>query len=428
MDSVVGVDGFEGGSPTACSPALARGIRILFIVEAVSLAHVARARVLAAMLDDAGFSITMACDDRYDFLFEPPKFARLPLESISSEDFGMALQRGTPIYSLQRLQRYAVDDRRVMDRVEPDVVIGDFRLSLSVSARIAKIPYATVTNAGWSPYASVDFPVPDTLLTRTLGVTAAQWSFDRLRPVVFALHASALNRLRRRHGLAPLPADLRYTYTDADCVLYADLPEVIATPGAPPSHRHLGPLLWSPAIAEPEWSGRVPGDRPLIYVTLGSSGRSSLFPEVVKALAGLPVVVVAATAGHAGAAVPTSGNRFCADFLAGEAWARRARVVVCNGGSPTCYQALAEGVPVVGLPGNLDQFLNMAAVERTGAGRLVRATSRTAQDVCDAVREMLDEPRYAHAAGRLATLIRDSDPARVASETLVGLSRAGAGS
>lgn len=57
---------------------------------------------------------------------------------------------------------------------------------------------------------------------------------------------------------------------------------------------------------------------------------------------------------------------FCSAYLPGNQAAARADLVVCNGGSPTTFQALSEGVPVLGIPGNLDQFLNMHYLERYG--------------------------------------------------------------
>ena len=68
------------------------------------------------------------------------------------------------------LRAYVDDDLALLEAVRPDVVIGDFRLSLSVSARVAGIPYVNVTNAYWSPYARPHFEVPNLALTRLVGL------------------------------------------------------------------------------------------------------------------------------------------------------------------------------------------------------------------------------------------------------------------
>ena len=57
----------------------------------------------------------------------------------------------------------------------------------------------------------------------------------------------------------------------------------------------------------------------------------------------------------------------------GAAMAALAKLVICNGGSPAIHQALLQGTPVIGIPANLDQLLNMRFVVRSGAGLSLRA-------------------------------------------------------
>ena len=54
----------------------------------------------------------------------------------------------------------------MLAEIAPDLVVGDLRVSLSVSARLAGIPYVAIANAYWSPYARRRFPLPDVLWTR----------------------------------------------------------------------------------------------------------------------------------------------------------------------------------------------------------------------------------------------------------------------
>ena len=85
------------------------------------------------------------------------------------------------------------------------------------------------------------------------------------------------------------------------------------------------------------------------YVTLGSSGRVDRLPVVVDVAAELGYQVLVATAGRSNlGAVPRHVH--VADYLPGHLAARRAGLVVSNGGSTTGYQALAEGRPSWGSP------------------------------------------------------------------------------
>jgi UDP:flavonoid glycosyltransferase YjiC (YdhE family) len=395
-----------------------RRIRVLVMAEAVTLAHVGRPVALAAGLDPRRFEVHFAASPRFDALLGPLPHTRHDLDSIPTARFLDALDRGAPVYSADDLRRYVREDRSLLADVRPDVVVGDFRLSLSVSARLAGVPYATITNVYWSPSARRRFPLPELPLTRTLGVRAAGIVFPLARPVAFALHTRPLNRVRREHGLPSLGPDLRRTYTDADLVLFADVPE-LAPPHTPaPGQEFLGPVLWEPAAAAPP----LPDDRPLVHVTLGSSGRGRLLDAAVRAFADLPVAVVAARAGAA-LPDPVPRNVVAADYLPGTAVARRAALVVCNGGSPAVHQALSAGTPVLGLAGNMDQHLSMGSVTAAGAGLLVRSEHATPTTIARAARRLLDEPDFRARARELADRFASHDAPAAFARAVERLSR-----
>jgi len=391
-------------------PALPRR-RIAIFAEAVTLAHVARPLALARGLDAERYDVTFVCDPRYaDFLAAEPWRIHW-IDSISGERFRDALAKGRPVYDAATLQRYVDDDLAVIDAVRPDVVVGDFRLSLSASARIAAIPYAAICSTYWSPYARQHYSIPDHPLVGMLGLATAQVLFDVFRPLAFAHHARPLNRVRRSRGLPSLGLDLRRTYTDADWVLYADPPELAATERLPANHRYLGPVLWSPPVAPPAWWADLPDDRPVVYVTMGSSGSQHDLATALDALSGVDCTVIAATAGGGPVSVRSS-RQFVADYLPGEAASQRAQLVVCNGGAPTSQQALAAGRPVLGIARNLDQHLNMQCIERAGAGVRLRSDKATVDAVRRAVEHLLTTPAFAAAAGRLAQSFATQDAPR----------------
>jgi len=387
--------------------------KILFVAEAVTLAHVGRPLTLAQGLDNTLYEVHFACTDGYDFCFQGIPFQRWRIRSIPSRQFLHALAQGKPVYDEATLQAYVEDDLRLFDAVRPDLVIGDFRLSLSVSARLRAIPYITISNAYWSPHVRQHYTVPGLPLTRMLPIWLANSLFRLIRPLAFASHAVPLNRVRRRHGLPSLGGDLRRIYTDADQTLYADIPQLFPPQAMPAHHGYLGAVVWAPPMDLPSWwqlpELRQDQGRPLIYVTLGSSGQSQLLPRVLHALSTLPVTVLAATAGTIKLdSVPP--NAHVAPFLPGDAAARRASLVICNGGSPTSQQALVAGVPVIGIAGNLDQFLNMHGIVAAGAGQLLRADRYSEDILRQAVTRLLGDHRAQQAARQLAAAFQDYSP------------------
>ncbi|MBI3366893.1 MAG: glycosyl transferase family 1 [Burkholderiales bacterium] len=385
-------------------------MRILFFAEAVTLAHVARPLALAGALTPGRHEIVIACHPRYAAFADAGPWRRVDLNSIAPAQFTQALARGAPVFDLPTLQAYVAEDRALIAQHRPDVVVGDFRLSLSVSARLAGVPYIAISNAYWCPGYAGGYALPVLPMTRFMPVALASLLFNIARPLAFALHCRPLNRLRRQHGLPGFGNDLRRAYTDADHVLIADDPSLYRVDGPTAMQTAIGSLAWSPPIAPPPWWNEpAPADTPDVYVTLGSSGPRAMLAAALRALAPLPVRVIASSAG---AAAPTDlpPNARIAPYLPGDAAAARSRLVICNGGSLTVQQALAVGVPVLGLASNMDQFLNMAPIVAAGAGLTLRADRATPASIRSASQALLSHPAHAAAARALQARMQP-DPA-----------------
>ncbi len=373
--------------------------RVLFVAEAVTLAQVVRLRVLAGSLDPALYEVHFASSTFDPLVFDGTNFTRWHIASLSPAEVERAVARGSRIYSAPTLSAYVDAELGLFGRVQPDLVVGDLRWSLAVSAPHAGVPLASLINAYWSPFALRDgFPMPDHPVLRLLDETTAERYFPRALPWVFRLFAQPLNVVRRRYGLPPL-VDLLELLTYGDYTVYPDVAELTPLAGAPASHVFLGPVLWSAAVpcGALEHLGR---QRPLVYVTLGSSGHLAALEKVLAGLENLDVDVLLATAGRA-APRNLPANVQAADFVPGEEAARRASLVVCNGGSTTGYQALAAGKPVLGIAFNFDQHLAMQAIERYGAGVRLRATTLAPGQVRNAATHMLASHGFAARAEKL---------------------------
>lgn len=378
--------------------------RILFFAEAVTLAHVVRPLVLAQSLPPENHEVHFACPVHETPWLKEVSFRHWPVDCIAGERFLNSLARGAPPYDRKTLRGYVEQDLSIIDAVGPDLVVGDFRLSLMVSCYLRKLRHVNICNAYWSPR-SVDrgYPLPDHPAIGWFGLPVVSAMYRLLAPALLGLHSRVYNGFRREYGLPPL-ADLRQIYTAGDQVLYADVPSFSPLVELPRNHHFVGPVLWSPSVEPPAWWDCRTGQGECVYVTFGSSGAAALLPEVVAALAGMPFQVLVATGGRVKLPSPAP-NVHVADFLPGIDAARRSRLVICNGGSPTAYQALSQGVPVLGIPSNMDQFLNMLCVERVQAGRLLRTQHVQPDRLRSLVSELVTNPLYSDNARRLAVEI-----------------------
>ena len=142
---------------------------------------------------------------------------------------------------------------------------------------------------------------------------------------------------------------------------------------------------------------------------------------IIEALQGLDVDSVIAV-GEGNTLRITAKNMLVARYLPGDQVAGMASVVICNGGSPTSHQALGKGCPVLGIPSNLDQLLNMQCVERVGAGLSIRADALSVKGLQSALVALLEDASYSEAAKRIATLFAAYDPVSLIGDALAMLS------
>jgi UDP:flavonoid glycosyltransferase YjiC (YdhE family) len=376
--------------------------RVLLVSENLSFSQVVRLVSLGRRLDPTRYEVHFACSAFDPLFFAGTDFRRWPLYTVDHDLAWARMDAGQSIYDSELLAAYVEAELALLEEVKPDLVIGDFRLTLSLSAELGRVRSATLVNAYWSPFSvHPDFPVPDHPLVDAIGVERATRYFPDALSAALAANAAPINELRQRHGLAPLKG-MREVMSHGDFTLYPDSPELCPTRDLPAHHHYLGPVFWSPQLPlDAELLAWAQG-QPFVYVTLGSSGRLSALSAVLEALARLPVRALLATAERALPAELPANVRAAA-YVPGQLAARAARFVITNGGASTSHQALGEGKPVLGVPSNMDQYLSMAAIERAGAGLLLRAGTITTNEAQAAMVRLLEADDFE----RQARAVRD---------------------
>jgi len=127
--------------------------RLLFVAENVTLAQVVRLVTLARGLPRDSYDVHFACSEFPALVFAATHFTQHRIDTLAPELAAKALQAGRRLYEKSTLLRYVGAETRLIDAVRPDLVIGDFRLSLSTSAELRGVPSAVLTNSYWSPFA-----------------------------------------------------------------------------------------------------------------------------------------------------------------------------------------------------------------------------------------------------------------------------------
>ncbi len=366
--------------------------RILFVGEAVSLAHIGRPATLARWTRDAGYDVHFACGSAFASVARAEGFVPHELLTIDAGLFYARLNAGQFFYTAAELETYVRAELELFAMLRPDVIVGDFRLSLAISAQRAGIPLVALNNAHWSPDAPCRFGAPDVGLFRVLPTEVRDGLFALIRPLAFRTFAQPLNAVRRRFGMRPLN-DFRQHYTAGDSCAYMDLPELYPAQAERENARSffVGPVIWKPRHVRKLSAPELGRNRPLAYVTMGSSGHARVLPNVLRALlnADYDIALSGVNATQAQTLyrqLPDLGPRsIAAPFFDPEEILEGAAFTVCHGGSGTVYQSLAAGVPLLCLPGNPDQGLVAAAVVGRGAGLSIEPRAATVRALSAAI-------------------------------------------
>jgi UDP:flavonoid glycosyltransferase YjiC (YdhE family) len=380
--------------------------KILFVGEAICLAHVGRPAVLARWAKEAGYDVAFACGEAYAQTASAEGLKPLSLQTVSVETNRRRLAEGKFFYTADEIVAYAKADAELLQAFRPDLVVTDLRLSMTIAAQKVGVPQLALVNAHWSPGGNYRLPAPNTGIFRYMPSAWRDALFGALTPLAMKYFPKPLDEAYRRCGLKP-SADMRRHYTAGDYCAYLDLPELFPIQRMPHGHFYLGPLAWTPKNLPPPPLDELSADRPLVYVSMGSSGDESVLPAVLQATAAAGFQIVLSGLGEKEAAelrrsVPELNGRFAtAKCFDPAPVLRRATLTICHGGSGTVYQSLAHGVPVVSLPDNPDQGLIARQVTTAGAGVWVRPEAIKTTDWTETFSAALNCTETAAHFGRL---------------------------
>ncbi len=364
------------------------------------LSHVSRPLEIAKALRElGGYQIVFAGDGAYMRLPRECGFDVRPALTLAPDHVMRCCRSGRANWwDYGTLAAHVEADLEVFTQEKPDLVLGDFRLSLSTSCELAEIPLAVTLNAAWTDYYSARVRAPEHLwVTRALGRRLTTRLFPWVKSAILRLDSRPFRRYRRERGLAP-----RHNIWDVwrgNLNLIVDTPDYGPTEELPDSFQYIGPIVWEPDIAPPPWLDRLDPDRPTVYFTMGSTGYPHFFELAVELFGDSEYQGVMTTAGMA-QFDKLPDNFFAADYAPGSALLERSDVVVCHGGNGTIYQALGHGVPIIGIPTMHDQEFNLDRVVALGAGIHLSELRFRPEHLEQAVQEVLANGSYRGGARR----------------------------
>ena len=244
------------------------------------------------------------------------------------------------------------------------------------------------------------------VVAERVGLPHAAVQISAFRPHIHPLLVPSLDQLRAIGGLPPDPRlAMLYRY-----LLLAPFPlryQNPAVPLPPTAHavQHISfDIEHAGEVSLPRWIAEMP-QQPTIYATLGTAYNHvpGLFSMLLAALGDEPInLIVTLGPGHDpddfGAQPP---HIHLAQYIPQSLLFPHCDLVITHGGSGTVRTALAYGLPMAIMPIAADQPENARRCAALGAARVVASGNRTKEAMREAVRIVLQDPRYRQNAERL---------------------------
>lgn len=404
---------------------------VVFAPETFNLAETTRAIQVARALADrhrcvfAGYSARYAGLVReagFPFRALEPTLTDAQAEQLLRADQGRGLRHPFDVATVRARVQEETDLLREVDAAA--VVIG-MTVSQLVSARVVGIPLVHVKPYAYSaPHVASlrRVPVTDgsTALGRALG-TAAGALVRRTLPHV-GLRPRAFDVVAGEHGLRLPRSTLRAL--EADVNLVASMTGFLEDCPLPAGYAHVGPVF-------AHLDGRLPQDvrdvlatssRPVVYLGLGSSASPALVVRALRALAAMPVTVVAPVGQYLGDAHlerlrPDLGPHvLLTPLLPTHELLPLVDAAVLHGGEGTVQAAVAHGVPFVGIGLQAEQRWNVDECARHGAALPARPHEIGGRGFAAKVAAVVRDSRHRTAARRLQERLRGVDGAARAAE------------
>lgn len=381
--------------------------------------------MIARELGHRGHAVLLAGADRFlrDWAREDGRLQYVELPDIPAGEGLQILRSLWKIPDPRWLETHVRAELELLDHLKPDVVVVDFRLTMFISARVRRVPLVSLLGGRWLyPYAAKPYRPFRTapafwwrrLLGRRVGEAVISRHFHRL----LRYKIRPYRRLLARYGLEPKRDLWELFLGDLNLILDSEL--LAPMRSLPENFVRVGPVYWEPALPEPEWLDEWTAVRPVIYVTLGSTGHPLLFRQLLKVL--IPYRVILTTGKQitfAPEEIPA--NVRVETFLPGRSVMERADLVICHGGAGTIYQAIAAGTPCLIIATHFEQELLGQEIEEQGAGRLLALPEILEKErvLRHALEEMLrHRAEYARNMQRLQRAHQGFDGVRAAADAI----------
>lgn len=401
-------------------------MKILCIPYTHILSHISRPLLIAKELRARGHEVLFAGESTKVRFISEEGFQVLPLHEPDPDLLLNNIRDDKLKFVSDREIELMIDaDIALYKEIRPDLVLTDFRFTAPISTQIEDLKHAAIVNASSTEYRALPYIplfewVPELIVQRG----SAFWkTLDKinlkLEMFIFDNVMNIFKKLSKQYRL-------KKTITATNCLagnditLLPDVPEYFPTRKLPSDYHYIGPLTWKSIIPPPSWWPPRRDKRPLLYVTMGTTGMEDVFQKLYQICQASDMMTIITTGAQVQHLKTLLGQVYVEPFIDGDLVMEECNLVVCHGGNGTIYQALQHGKPIIGIPTVPDQLFNMRRVEALGIGKMLsrEAFLRNPAALLDMARSILAENSYHRNASRLGEILRTYEAPKTAADIL----------
>lgn len=408
------------------------------------LSHTSRALMVAQKVRDLGHEVVFAVDTetkpdkggnptqrKYIKLIKEEGFEIYHIPFLVGEDMIEKMQEkgGTAdFYNIRMIEEETEGILSVLREIEgkkkkPDFMLKEGLYVPRIPADIMNIPTGSIWNFFVSNYSKTNITLPERYPLRKVllkvGGDKLVKLFEKLRIARLILEILLMkwvvpyNFVRIKYMMKErkwigLKRNL-FSQLGGDINFFADY---VAFGGMRINHEALpvGPINWEPAsstqdqyhVRKFEEFLETEEEKPLIYVTMGSTGMLELFKLIIKALRnkGYRVAITTGEQFDISELGELPENFFAIPLYPGNEICRKASIMINHGGSGSTNQAIKNSLPQISIPTTAEQQWNSDLIVREGLGKQIFMGDLSAKSLNVAVEELLPGKRGRYSASQ----------------------------
>ncbi len=259
----------------------------------------------------------------------------------------------------------------IVKTYKPDLVFSDTSFTLPMVAEYLNIPIISIMNAYVSNYYADIRPLPyrHKAYIYQFKMKQAVWEkvLNTAEKASMKFVHKSFARLRKELNLSKKQWLL--DEFEGDFNLLCDLPELFPTHELPENFATIGPVIYHSERKEPDLLQWVQSgdDRPLVYLSLGSSGGDVKFDFLSHPSAQEFRFVVSGVK-----QIAITDNLRYQKFVNFEQIQQHVSLFISHGGNGSIYQALAAGIPLLLIPAFFEQAWNAHRIQKLQLGQVIQ--------------------------------------------------------